>query len=327
MTDTDRQSGLVFAYQLDGKGGGKLLGWDEVRSWKPGQGALWLHLDYQCQDSQHWLAEDSGLDPITLEGLLESDPRPRAVCSDAGLQLILRGVNRNEGAEPEDMVSVRIWVESQRIITLRHRKIMAVKDVKERIARRRGPKRVGQCVVALIDSILDGLALVSDELDDAVARLEDQVLAAERGELRRGLADWRRRAIALKRYIAPERDVLSRLDGERATWLTEIDRLQLRELANRMTRILEDLDAARDQAAVTQEEVQNQLSELTNKRLYVLSVVAAIFLPLGMVVGLWGVNVGGIPMQDNPHGFVIITGALVGLLGLELILFRAMRWL
>jgi zinc transporter len=327
MTDLERQSGLLFAYRLDGKGGGTRLDWDEVGAWKPGKGALWLHLDYQCDDSQRWLTEDSGLDAITLEGLLESDPRPRSVCSDTGLQLILRGVNHNAGAQPEDMVSVRIWVESQRIITLRHRKITAVKEVRERIARRQGPKRVGQCVVALIDSILDSLALVSDQLDDAVAKLEDQVLASERTELRRGLADWRRRAIALKRYIAPERDVLSRLDGEPATWLTEIDRLQLRELANRMTRILEDLDAARDQAAVTQEEVQNQLSELTNKRLYVLSVVAAVFLPLGMVTGLWGVNVGGIPMQDHPLGFVIITATLVVLLGLELILFRALRWL
>lgn len=327
MADTDRQSGLVFAYRLDGKGGGKLLGWDEVAEWKPGKGALWLHLDYQCEDSKRWLAEDSGLDEISLEGLLERDPRPRAVCADTGLQLILRGVNHNEGAQPEDMVSVRIWVEAHRIISLRHRQITAAKVVRNRIAQRRGPKRVGQCVVTLIDSILDDLALVSDELDDAVAKLEDQVLAPEECDLGRSLAHWRRRAIALKRYIAPQRDVLSRLDGEPASWLTQVDRLQLRELANRLTRILEDLDAARDQAAITQEEVTNQLTELTNKRLYVLSVVAAIFLPLGMATGLWGVNVGGIPLQDHPLGFVIITGALVGLLGLELVIFRAMRWL
>jgi len=327
MTDTERQSGLVFAYRLDGKGGGKQLGWDDVQAWKPGKGALWLHLDYARADSQHWLAEDSGLDEIALEGLLERDPRPRAVCSDTGLQLILRGVNHNEGAEPEDMVSIRIWVEAHRVLSLRHRQIKAAKTVRDRLARARGPKRVGQCVVALIDAILDDLALVSDELDDAVAKLEDQVLAPEECDLGRSLAHWRRRAIALKRYIAPQRDVLSRLDGEPASWLTQIDRLQLREQANRLTRILEDLDAARDQAAITQEEVTNQLTELTNKRLYVLSVVAAVFLPLGMVTALWGVNVGGIPLQDHPLGFVIITAALVGLLGLELVIFRAMRWL
>ncbi len=327
MADDDGRSGLIFAYRLNGKGGGKRLGWDEVAEWKPGRGPLWLHLDYQCEDSQRWLAEESGLDEITREGLLERDPRPRAVCSDTGLQLILRGVNHNEGAQPEDMVSVRIWVEAHRIITLRHRRLMAAKVVRDRIAQRRGPKRVGQCVVAVIDSILDDLALASDQLDDAVAKLEDQVLSPEECDIRRSLATWRRRAIALKRYIAPQRDVLSRLDGEPASWLTQVDRLQLRELANRLTRILEDVDAARDQAAITQEEMANQLSELTNKRLYVLSVVAAVFLPLGMATGLWGVNVGGIPLQDHPLGFVIITGALVALLGLELILFRAMRWL
>jgi zinc transporter len=179
----------------------------------------------------------------------------------------------------------------------------------------------------LIDCILDGIGAVADELDDDVARLEDQVLASENYELRHSMADTRRRAIALRRHLAPERDVLSRLECVRLSFLTEIDRAQLREAANRMTRILEDIESARDRAAVTQEEVASRLAELTNKRLYTLSLVAAIFLPMGLVTGLWGVNVGGIPWQNEPNGFITVGVGLVVLFGLQLLLFRLMKWL
>ena len=94
-----------------------------------------------------------------------------------------------------------------------------------------------------------------------------------------------------------------------------------------LTRIVEDLDAARDRAAVTQEELSSHLSEQTNKRLYVLSVVAAIFLPLGLLTGLLGANVGGMPYATHPQGFLILSGALVVVVALEVLFFRLKGWL
>jgi zinc transporter len=107
----------------------------------------------------------------------------------------------------------------------------------------------------------------------------------------------------------------------------ERDQLHLREEADRVTRYVEDLDAARERAAVTQEELGNRLSEQLNSRMYVLSVVAAIFLPLGFLTGLFGINVGGIPMAENPQGFIDIVLMLLLITGLQVVLFRWRRWL
>jgi zinc transporter len=78
---------------------------------------------------------------------------------------------------------------------------------------------------------------------------------------------------------------------------------------------------------VTQEELGNRLSEQLNSRMYVLSVVAAIFLPLGFLTGLFGINVGGIPMAENPQGFIDIVLMLLLITGLQVVLFRWRRWL
>jgi zinc transporter len=170
------------------------------------------------------------------------------------------------------------------------------------------------------------MAGVISDIEDEVDRLQDQVLEAESRQLRSALNDLRRVIIALRRYLAPQRDALSRMTNLKVPWIDERDLLHLREEADRVTRYVEDLDAARERAAVTQEELSNRLSEQLNSRMYVLSVVAAIFLPLGFLTGLFGINVGGIPMAENPRGFVDIVLLLFLITGIQVVLFRWRRW-
>jgi len=96
---------------------------------------------------------------------------------------------------------------------------------------------------------------------------------------------------------------------------------------DRLPRYIEDLDAARERAAVTQEELVSRLSEQMDKRMYVLSIVAAIFLPLGFLTGLLGINVGGIPGAEYKAGFAIFCLLLVGLIIAEVIIFKKKKWM
>ena len=115
------ESGLLGAYLLDGKGGANKLDWAGVRAWTPAAGPLWLLLDYSLPDAAAWLATDAQVDPLMREALVEEDPRPRAIAHAGSLFLIARGINMNQDATPEDMISVRVWVEANRVITMRHR--------------------------------------------------------------------------------------------------------------------------------------------------------------------------------------------------------------
>ena len=167
---------------------------------------------------------------------------------------------------------------------------------------------------------------VLETLDEVVDNLEEQVVEAQTYELRSRLGDVRRQAIALRRYLAPQRDVMARLQSERVPWLTDLDRARLREAADRLTRYVEDLDASRERAAVTQEELAGRLSEQMNRTMYVLSLVAAVFLPLGLLTGLLGINVGGIPGTETPWAFAMVCSILVILAAAGIWAFRRMRF-
>ncbi|KPJ92034.1 MAG: hypothetical protein AMJ55_10430, partial [Gammaproteobacteria bacterium SG8_15] len=119
----DHDNGLVVAYILDDKGGGRTVGWEAIRQWSPEQGILWTHFDRSVEQTVNYLHEESNLDPLVVEALLEQETRPRAVQTSQGLLVVLRGVNMNPGANPEDMVAIRIWVDATRVISVRRRKL------------------------------------------------------------------------------------------------------------------------------------------------------------------------------------------------------------
>jgi zinc transporter len=241
--------------------------------------------------------------------------------------LFLRGVNLNPGADPEDMVSIRLWIEEKRIISLRLRRLLSIADLRASIDQGGGPSDVGDFVVQLADRLISRISGVISEVDDRVDELQDQVLETESGKLRTELTRLRREIISLRRYLAPQRDALARLTQLKFAWLDDMEQMHLREEADRVVRYVEDLDSARERAAVTQEELVNRVSEQINSRMYVLSVVAAIFLPLGFLTGLFGINVGGIPLAENPTGFFDVILILVLITVLQVILFRWRRWL
>jgi zinc transporter len=322
MTDDD---GLVYAYQLDGSGAGRALDWEGVRSWQAERGDLWVHLDRRVEASREWLRAGSGLDPVAVEALLAEETRPRSVAIGDGLMVILRGVNLNPGAEPEDMVSIRLWVDARRIISIRARRVMAVSDIKDRIEERRGPATAARFLVDLASRLVDRMGPVLDELDDEADDLENQILEGEEHAVRVRLRDIRRTAIALRRHLAPQREALSRLQGEEQPWIDAALRMRLREVADRVTHYVENLDELREHAAVIQDEIANRMSEKMNRNMYILSVVAAVMLPLGLITGLLGINVGGIPGADSPLGFATVCGILVALVVVEILLVKKLH--
>jgi len=131
----------------------------------------------------------------------------------------------------------------------------------------------------------------------------------------------------LRRYLAPQREAMMKLQAEIVPWLSDSDRMHLREITDRVVRYIEDLDSVRDRAAVTQEELVNRLSEQMNTRMYVLSLVAAIFLPLGFLTGLLGINVGGIPGSENQSAFLIFIMMLIVVVFLQIVIFKKKKWL
>lgn len=317
----------ILVHILDGHGGATVLSTPPPQPPQPGEGVHWIHLDYTDPEQREWLNHSSNLNPLVVQALLAEETRPRATPIGEGLFLALRGVNHNVGAEPDDMVSIRIWIEPNRIISSRKRSLVSVTDLRSRLQEGCGPKSVGDFLVQLTDRLVWRMTDTVDNFEDRVADLEEAVIEENSLNMRYELATLRRQAISIRRYLAPQREALAQLLVERPPWFNDEQRMRLREVCDRLIRHIEDLDEVRERAAVTHEELLSRLSENLNKRMYVLSIITAVFLPLGFLTGLFGINVGGLPGANSTIAFWVFSFTLLILVTIQIVVFRVMKWL
>jgi zinc transporter len=320
-------NGLVCAYVFDGEGGGRDVGWDQIMAWQPSQGVLWVHLDRTDFAARKWLRDQDDLDPNVIEALLAKGSRPRTMTSDDGLLVFLRGVNLNPGEDPFDTVSARIFASARRIISVRRQHLSAIEDIRAQLADGNGPRDAGDFLVTIADRLTQRMAPVLGELADELDRLEDQMLATDGSISKTRLADLRRDAITLRRFLAPQREALANLQVAQVDWVTSAQRRRTREVNENVTRYVENLDAAGQRAAVVHDQIADLLAEQMNRAMYMLSMVAAIFLPLDFLTGLLGVNLRGIPGADNPWSFVVVAAGLFALAVLMVVVLRRLKWL
>jgi zinc transporter len=323
-SDAAQVSG-VTALRLDGRGGAQPL--DLPQSMAADAGPVWIHVDFSDPAAVAWARNHSGLDATIVDAMMDPESRPRCVQRGSGALTMLRGVNMNPGARLEDMISVRIWLESGRVFTASRRRLRSLPEIRQELERGDGPETASRFLVALVERL-------NRYIGEAIERIEADIDRAEDGiNVNRGLKSssafnqLRRQTAQIRRYLSPQREALDRLSRITDPLFGTDETVELREQLNRLTLGLEDLDLVRERALVAQEEFLSLLAHEQNARMLVLSIVAALFLPLSFLTGLMGMNVAGLPGTENPWSFWILVLLMLLTAALIMVIFRIRKWL
>ncbi len=321
MVDQERP---IQAFRLDET---RPIEWAPDQAWTPSQGDFWFHLNRNSEPSKAWLIEHSGLAEHVCKSLLASSTRPRLQVNEDGLLLILRGVNLNEQAEPSDMISLRIWIDEHRLISIERERFRSVAEITEGLSHHDGPRSTGSLLVLILSKMGDKIGPIVDEISERLDLLEDQILSPDFVDDRNELMLLRQRAIMLYRHIKPQTDVLIDLSGREHDLFDRTHLRSFHEAVNRNRRFVEELEASKSRMQVLQDELANQLSAQMNRRMYAVSLIATILLPMSILTGLLGINVGGIPLAQSPLGFTIVCVVLVAMGFIGVWIARKIDWL
>ena len=165
----------LFGCTLDGRGGATTVD----KSFESVTPPHWAHIDYSSEQARSWLAA-CGLEPFVIDTLIRNESRPNMVAVDDGLLIVLRGINRNAGADPEDMVSLRIWIEGDRMISVRQRQVIAARESVCRVGERETvPKDLAELLTRLIEHLADGIAVFVDDIEERMEKHEADVETGE----------------------------------------------------------------------------------------------------------------------------------------------------
>lgn len=319
---------IIESLEFDGQGGTIKVAPEEVAGKIRDGMAGWVHLDARRDETRDWLHENIFyLDPIIVDALLAEETRPRVSEYPDGFLIILRGINFNENEDEEDMISIRMWIDSNRIISTRRRKLRAVSEIRDRLHAGHGPGTSADFLVQVLSGLTDNMEPVVMKLDDQTDDMEEQIIENPAPPIRKTINEIRRKCIILRRYISPQKEAINHLRMSDVPWLDSRHRLLIQENLDRVTRYVEDLDSIRERGQIIKDELASIMSDRMNKNLYVLSLIAALFLPLGFLTGLLGINVGGMPGADNPAAFAFVCVICGIVLVLEYCIFRLLRWI
>ncbi|EAQ31062.1 zinc transporter ZntB [Idiomarina baltica] len=293
---------------------------DTVKS-RPG---CWFHFQRDVEGINEWLKAADIPEPI-IDAMLEEDTRPRFQRLKDGFVLLLRGVNLNEGAQPEDMMSLRILYYKETVYTFRKHHFKAVAHIRDDLQNQQGPESLNDFLVHLVEQLNQKIEDVIDDIELNVEQMEAEGFD-NTAEQQKKLAVMHRRLLRLNRFIRPQLAALDKFTSESEKWIdAELHQWLLNE-RDTTQRLLEQIDLMLEQVWMQREQIQQAVAEKMNRNTYWLSVIAGVFLPLSFLTGVFGINIGGMPGVENTSAFEIFCWILLGIAVVEFLLLRRLRF-
>lgn len=318
---------LIYAHHIDAHGHARSMDMhnDSYPAAEDG-GYSWLHLCARNQVSRSFLEAHTALDPIVIDALLAEETRPRALKKNNGILVIFRAMNLNKGEAPEDMISIRLWLQSGSVISTRQRDIKAIEDILGLIEAGEPPLCPGDFLVAITDRLFERMGPFFIELEDGISHAEELLASGREDSISKEVALFRKRTAIFLRYVTPQKVVLESLGETNFAWLTKEHREHLDESLDMVNRYVEELNELRNRSQILNDELNNAQGRRLNSIAYIFSVAATIFLPLGFLTGLMGINIGGMPGINSEYAFWSFSGLCALIIIVQIGLFKRLGW-
>lgn len=268
---------------------------------------MWLHFNLSHASAERWLARHAELPETFFETLHEGSHSTRIERAEQALVAVVNDVHFDFSFEPADISTLWISVDSCLVVTARQSPLRSVDALRQSIRSGEAMRSPVELLERLLRTQADVLVDIVRGVTKRIDGIEDQLLAGRRDTRRARLGLLRRLLVRLQRLLAPEPAALFRLLQRPPAWMAERDADELREATEEFSVVLRDMAALQERIKLLQEEIAAAVNEDNNRSLFVLTIVTVLALPINILAGLFGMNVGGVPLADNPHGFWVIV--------------------
>ncbi|ATE66471.1 magnesium transporter CorA [Rhizorhabdus dicambivorans] len=313
--------GLIWAFDLGDHGARAIETCDAETS-----GFRWLHLSLAHQGSASWISRLEALPEDVREMMVASDSHQRAIVEGGAVGCVIHDFERDfERSDSSQVGVLRFALTPEMMITARLHPIRSADVVRQKLARGPGIEEPGDALDLLIGTVSEGIAAVVRELGLDVQRAEDAFLDGRHSPSTHGLIGIRRRLAMVNRMLDGLRAVFRRLEGDED--LPEAMLATVERLNQRIQALGADALGVQRQIHQLREEIDISVDQRTNQNLYVLSIMTALMLPATFVTGLFGMNTGGLPWAQAPHGTLLATLLALGTAGATYLFLRWMGFM
>ncbi len=311
-------------------GSGKLQKQPSPQGWPTGEpgplGESWFDIeDAQPEELRQFLAPLS-VHPLMLDRCLDSAVVPGVISYGRAVLLEFPAAS---GGEAEGPAYLTVVMQSPVLVTIRHGRIPAINDLMQSLVGEKAPRlsHLVQIVYLILDDLTDLSVQAETEVRDQILGMA-KTLNEDPGSIHAGdLTELRWRVDKLVSLIENQLYVIAGLNASDNEALQEPHRkAYIQDLVSEVEIAQRGIYRLETRVNDLHAYYQMAGNDRVEKRLRILTIVSAITLPLALIAGLLGMNVGGLPGARSASGFVIVIGLMIALAGIELWYFKRKGW-
>jgi len=286
----------------------------------------WFDVQDAGPEELRGLLTSLDLHPLQLTRCLDSVNNPGVISFGKSLLMEYPAAFDRDST---NLAYLTILLQNRVLVTIRHGAMRALDDLVHNLMGETAPPllHLPQIIYIILDqfsdlnveaqvTLRDQILLVSNTLAENPSAVSPSDLSRLRGQVENLLSLVENQLYCISGLNACDNETLQ--DPHRKAYMqdllseTEIMQRGLYRLETRVRDLYNDYQAAGN--------------ERVEKRLRLLTIVSAITLPLGLLAGLLGMNVGGIPGTTAPFGFIVVIGLMVLIVMVECWYFARKGW-
>jgi len=255
---------------------------------------LWVSLENPDNSETHILSDVFNFHPLAIEDCLNVGYQPPKV-DDFGsyIFLIVHAIHADTEMIDLETHELNIFLGENYLVTVfKGDQIQPVETVFRRIKRDVRISQNGSDFLchAVLDAMVDEYMPIIDKMDQEIEWLEDQVLEKPDPKTMQRIIGLKHSIMSLRRIIAPMREVINRLSRDDFPMIDRQSKIYFRDIYDHLVRIQDLSDTIRDIVSGTMDIYLNSTSLRLNEIMKALTIVSTIFLPLGFLAGVYGMN-------------------------------------
>lgn len=291
----------------------------------------WINIDgVHDIDIIEKLGKHFDLHPLILEDIVNTEQRPKMEDSGNYIFIVLRMLFYDGKENEIKSEQFSLVLGSNFVISFQESIGDVFEPVRDRIRKGKGRiRKMGSdyLAYALIDTIVDNYFIVLEKVGEVIEDIEDELVKKPTPETLQIIHNLKREAISLRKSVWPLRELVSGLERAETPLIHESTKIYLRDVYDHTIQVIDTVESSRDMLSGMLDIYLSSISNRMNEVMKVLTIFAAIFIPLTFIAGVYGMNFAFMPELAWHWGYpvVIIVMALVAVV--LLFYFRRKKWL
>lgn len=290
----------------------------------------WINID-GLQDTT--LIESLGhhfqLHPLLLEDLMNTNHRPKMEDFGDYIFVVMKMIYHSRQSGRVEVEHVSLVLGQNWVITFQEHEEDTFGHIRERIRMGGRIRKQGTdyLAYALLDGVIDNYFAVLEEFGDQIENTSTEITINPKSETLQTISDMKQEMILLRKSVWPMRETVGKMQRSESPLIQDTTKIYLRDVYDHTIQIIDTIESFRDMVSGMLDVYLSSLSNRMNAVMKVLTVFAAIFIPLTFVTGIYGMNFSYMPELDWHYGYLGSLIAMGVIAAVMLVYFKKKRWL